>query len=212
MNWQRARSNEQIQQRVDEIVAATARLYSEHRFEEITIAMIATEAKFTRSNVYRYFKTKEEIFLELLQQDIAAWRAGISETLPAEMAALPKFSEMWVNLLLQHQRMIKLFTILYTVLEPNASLDALVHFKQSLLTELGGITAEIFPVLPFKSPDAAAEFLYAQSALAIGVYPMIDLTPKQKEALKIARLDSHPIDFKEMFTRSIESLLLGLTN
>ena len=62
MTWVRARNEEQIEQRISEIVDATARLYESHRFEEITFAMIAKEADFTRSNLYRYFATKEDIF------------------------------------------------------------------------------------------------------------------------------------------------------
>ena len=61
MTWERARSEEQIEYRVNEILKATAKLYEEHRFEEITFVMIAKEAGFTRSNLYRYFKTKEDI-------------------------------------------------------------------------------------------------------------------------------------------------------
>jgi len=61
VDWVRARSDEQIEQRINEIVDATARLYEENRFEDITFAMIAKEANFTRSNLYRYFQTKEEI-------------------------------------------------------------------------------------------------------------------------------------------------------
>jgi len=37
-------------------------------FEEITFVLIAKEAQFTRSNLYKYFNSKEEIFLEFIKQ------------------------------------------------------------------------------------------------------------------------------------------------
>jgi hypothetical protein len=40
MKWQRARSEEQKQQRISEIVNATARLYKKHSFEEISLLFI----------------------------------------------------------------------------------------------------------------------------------------------------------------------------
>ena len=77
MEWQRARSEEQKQQRVSEIIDATARLYKKHSFEEITFASIAKELKFARSNLYKYFNSKEEIFFEFLKHDIIIWRQDI---------------------------------------------------------------------------------------------------------------------------------------
>ena len=109
MNWVRARSDEQIEQRINEILEATARLYEENRFEEITFVMIADEAGFTRSNLYRYFQTKEDIFLELMKQDIAIWRADALESFADGNFSLREVAEVSVDLILKHKRMVKLF-------------------------------------------------------------------------------------------------------
>ena len=80
MKWQRARSEEQKEHRISEIVDATARLYEKHSFEEISFTLIAKEAGFTRSNLYKYFSSKEEIFLTFLIQDTRIWRAELLKT------------------------------------------------------------------------------------------------------------------------------------
>lgn len=209
MNWVRARSDKQIEQRINEITRATARLYESYRFEEITFAMIAKEADFTRSNLYRYFATREDIFLELLKFDIAEWRKEILEILPEGFVDLEKFSNTWVDLLQKHQRMVKLFTILYTQLEQSSSLKALTEFKQKLLAELALVAEFLFGKLPFLSIESATEFLYAQSFLAIGTYPMLELTSKQKQAMETVGMDTNPEYFKAIFTKSILSLLKG---
>ncbi len=67
--------------------------------------MIAKEAGFTRSNLYRYFKTKEDIFLKLLAHDITVWRKDIAVTFIEDEETLSNFSTKWVELLLKHQRM-----------------------------------------------------------------------------------------------------------
>lgn len=54
MGWECARSEEQKEERVAGIIASTARLYKMHTFEEITFVLIAKEATFTRSNLYKY--------------------------------------------------------------------------------------------------------------------------------------------------------------
>lgn len=210
MTWERARSDEQIEYRINEIVDATARLYETHRFEEITFAMIGKEANFTRSNLYRYFKNKEEIFLALLGHDIGRWRDDVLANFGEEALPVADFAVQWTNLLLQHKRMIGLFTILYTLLEPNASLEALTKFKQKMMADLGAIIEVLMQSLPIPSEDAAAEFLFTHSALAFGLYPMLALTVKQKEAMAVVGMDSDPDSFQAMLARSIESLLRGL--
>ena len=209
MDWVRARSDEQIEQRINEIMDATARLYEEHRFEDITFAMIAKEADFTRSNLYRYFQTKEDIFLELMKHDIAVWRADILENFADQNITLHEFAEISVDLILKHRRMVKLFTILFTLLEPNSSLEALTAFKRKINEEIGMVAHFLSTVLPFSSIEAAAEFISAQSSLAIGAYPMMDLTAKQKEAMQTIGMDTTLEYYKERLVHAIELLLRG---
>jgi AcrR family transcriptional regulator len=209
MTWERARSEDQIEHRTQQIVDATSQLYKIKRFEEITMAMIAREASFTRSNLYRYFRTKEEIFLELLKNDIARWRDDLLHSLPDKGITAHDFSEQWVSLMLRHERMISLFSILYTLLEPNASLESLVAFKRGTVGELGLITERLTRILPFDSTEAAADFLVAQSALAIGLYPMSRPTCKQKAAMETIGMASASEHYRVILSQSIISLVLG---
>jgi len=212
MDWVRARSDEQIEQRIKEIVNATARLYENHRFEEITFAMIAKEADFTRSNLYRYFETKEDIFLELIKHDIEDWRQDVLENFTPENKSLRELAEAWVDLALKYKRMLKLFTILFTLLERNASLEALTVFKSKINEEIGRVAQFLSTALPFPFVEAAAEYISAQSSLAIGSYPMMDLTPKQIEAMQSIGMDTSPEYYRNRLVRATELLLQGLTN
>jgi AcrR family transcriptional regulator len=211
MDWVRARSDEQIEQRIREILNATARLYEEHRFEDITFAMIAKEADFTRSNLYRYFQTKEDIFLELMKYDIAAWRVDVLENFTDRNISQNEVAESTLDLILKHERMVKLFTILFTLLEPNSSLQALTSFKRKINEEIGRVAQFLSTVFPFPSVEAAAEFLFTLSSLVIGSYPMMDLTPKQIEAMKAINMDTSPEFYKGRLLRATELLLQGFT-
>jgi AcrR family transcriptional regulator len=212
MDWVRARSDEQIEQRIHEIVDATARLYEGHRFEEITFAMIAAEANFTRSNLYRYFETREEIFLELLKNDIAAWRQDVLENFTTKNTSLHDMADAWVNLVLKRKRMVKLLTILFTLLEENSSLEALTAFKRKSTEEIDRVAKHLSTVLPFPSMEAAAEFVSTQSSLIIGAYPMLDLTAKQEEAMQAIGMDTSPGYYRKNLVHAIELLLRGLTD
>lgn len=56
-------SEELTRARRDEIVNACASLYESMSFKEITLKEIGKRTSFTRTSIYNYFQTKEEIFL-----------------------------------------------------------------------------------------------------------------------------------------------------
>ena len=55
--------------RREEIIAACRRLYETMSFKEITLKEIGQQTSFTRTSIYNYFETKEEIFLALFAQE-----------------------------------------------------------------------------------------------------------------------------------------------
>lgn len=70
-------SEELTNARKEEIVNACAALYATMSFKEITIRDIGAKTSFTRTSIYNYFQTKEEIFLALLQREHEAWIADL---------------------------------------------------------------------------------------------------------------------------------------
>ena len=68
--------------RREEIVNACAALYETMGFKEITIRDIGEKTSFTRTSIYNYFQTKEEIFLALFQREYELWREDLEAVLP----------------------------------------------------------------------------------------------------------------------------------
>ena len=66
-------SDELTQSRKDEIVSACEELYKTMSFKDITVKEIGCVTSFTRTSIYNYFSTKEEIFLALLQREYTLW-------------------------------------------------------------------------------------------------------------------------------------------
>ena len=66
-------SEELTRARREEIISACADLYETMSFKEITLKEISQKTTFTRTSIYNYFQTKEEIFLALLQREYEAW-------------------------------------------------------------------------------------------------------------------------------------------
>jgi AcrR family transcriptional regulator len=211
MEWERARSEAQKEVRMTEIVEATARLYEMQRFEDINLSSISKEANFTRSNLYKYFNTKEEIFLEFIKRDITAWRAHVVEAYDRERSySVKEFAEIWARILVTHQRFLRLHSILYTVLEKNVSVQNLVDFKRTLNDDFSALLNVICAALPACTTGKAAEFLRLQSAVASGLYAMTNTSDVQQEVLDMPEFEHFQLDFTVSFQDAVEYLLRGI--
>jgi AcrR family transcriptional regulator len=208
MTWQRARSEEQKEHRVSEIVDATARLYRKHSFEEISFALIAKEAGFTRSNLYKYFHSKEDIFLEFLRHDLVLWRKDLLKAYGGrKIRSVKTFASVWVETLSRHKRLLDLLSILNSFLEKNVTEDTLVDFKRSVNSEvqvMSGLLCKIFPTL---TPEKVGEFLELQLAAAIGLYQITNLSEIQRKVLEYPEFRHMKVDFNDYLKKAVEYLL-----
>lgn len=211
MTWERARSKEQKEQRVTEIVDATARLYRRYSFEDISFALIAKEAGFTRSNLYKYFSSKEEIFLEFLKHDIILWRKDLVKTCQRRKAwSVETFASVWVAMLSKHKRLLDLSSILHSFLEKNVCEQTLVDFKRRAIDELKVLSDLLCGMFPALSSEKAGEFLELQLAAAIGSYQITNLTEMQRKVLEYPEFRHLKVDFNRYLQRAVECLLRGL--
>jgi AcrR family transcriptional regulator len=211
MSWKRARNKEQVAVRLGEVVGACARLYGPHAFDRITMAAIAREAGWTRSNIYKYFRTREEIFLELLKLDLAAWRSDVVSRYAEGGGDLASFARSWLGLYLDHERMLGLMAILHTSIEPNCSVERLTAFRVDAMQQFARVATVLARALPFRDAAAVTDFLFAQFALLQGAYPMWNPSPRQKAAMEAAGMAAGPDYFQRVFTRSLEALLVAAT-
>ena len=72
-------SQELTNARKDEIINACEKLYQTMNFRDITIKEIGNATSFTRTSVYNYFHTKEEIFLALMQREYELWTGKLKK-------------------------------------------------------------------------------------------------------------------------------------
>jgi AcrR family transcriptional regulator len=207
MNRARARSEKQKEKRVHEIVDATARLYFKTDYEDITFASIAKEANFTRSNLYKYFRNKEEIFLEFIKYDLSEWRKDICFKLKKKKLTSRGFASLWVETILGHERLIELFTILFSSIEKKSSLENLISFKKKIFEETELLIENLLAMFPDRAPGDVLDFIYAQFSLSIGIYPMLNMSENQMEAIKRAGSAIDQAYYRKVFVNAMESLV-----
>ena len=75
----------------EKIISAATRLFSRFGLEKTTMEDIAKAAKKGKSSLYYYFKSKEEVFAEVIKKEIAGLKTAIVEAIEKEDDPYNKF-------------------------------------------------------------------------------------------------------------------------
>ena len=196
-----AGSEQLTQARREEIVDACARLYETMPFGKITLGAIGAQTSFTRTSIYNYFCTKEEIFLALLEREYAAWTKDVL-SLAAHPVAREAFPAAFAALLEERGCMLKLLSMNLYDIEAGSRLENLVEFKRVYNESLKAVCACLSAHFPASTEEDRRGFVYAFFPFLFGVYPYTNSTEKQKEAMKIAGVAAPGYDISEL-TRAL---------
>ncbi len=201
-------SPERTQARKDEIIAACEQLYQTMSFKEITLKEIGKVTSFTRTSIYNYFHTKEEIFLALLKKEYELWVEEL-ESVMAENVGLDRevFADK-IALSLEHRtQLLKIMSMNMYDMEANSRMENLVEFKrvygQSLRT-FDGLVSRYFPAM---DEEERQGFLYQFFPFVYGIYPYTAVTDKQRKAMEEAGVEFSYMSVYEMTRNCLMRLL-----
>ncbi len=207
--WRRARNPEQRAERERQILGAAERLFAGLPYERVTMQMVARETGISQSNLYRYFSTREEMFLRLFTEDLRRWLEDILTSLGSGLS-VSAFSERWTGILLRHERLLELHPHLALSLERNASETVYRNAKRSFLALIERGLPVLKAALPFRDDRDVLAFLETHLALTAGLFPMSKYSPMQRSVLLDPELSPLKIDFAIAYRNTIETYLNGL--
>jgi len=90
------RKKERLARR-NQILKAARKLFFDKGFKSITIDHIARKAELSKGAVYLYFKSKEEIYIQILLADINKFSQKVNSPLNTQMTASALLKEFCVN-------------------------------------------------------------------------------------------------------------------
>ena len=192
-------SEELTNARKEEIINACASLYETMGFKEITIGDIGGRTSFTRTAIYNYFQTKEEIFLALLQREHEAWIADLEAVFQTHAALTAgEFADVIAHTLERRECMLKLESMNLYDMEGNSRMENLVAFKNVYARAIETVSRGLERFFPAMTAQDVQEFIYAFFPFLFGVYPYAVPTEKQREAMERARMDQAPHSIYEL--------------
>ncbi|QMU70816.1 TetR/AcrR family transcriptional regulator [Streptacidiphilus sp. P02-A3a] len=217
MTFQRARSEEQREIRRRAILDTAAAMLNEMPVADVSLNELSRRVGLAKSNVLRYFESREAVLLELLDDAMGSWLAELAQQLAAgiEPHAAPEvragqLAEILSRSLAGRLVLCDLFGAQGGVLEHNVSVEVVKRHKRSSLTRLTAMAELVCHHLP-ELGDGAQLFclmsLVSAGALSAYVPPPPSLLAAYADdpALSALHLDLH-----DALRISFTSTLLGV--
>lgn len=201
-------SKELTESRKEEIIAACAELYKTMSFKDITIKEIGNATSFTRTSIYNYFQTKEEIFLALLQKEYELWNDSLRQIRKEnEKMNVSEFADALAHSLEKRENLLKIMSMNHYDMEENSRIERLTDFKivygQSL-TEMRNCLDKFFTEMTDRDKQ---DFIYSFFPFMFGIYPYTRVTDKQKEAMRQANVNYVYMSIYEITYAQVKKLL-----
>src|SRR5487761_2382940 len=178
LTFQRARKPAEISLRREAILAAAAALFDEAGPEGAGLNAIAARAGFTKSNVYRYFESREAVLLSLFVADfeglVGDLEASLAEVAPGDLAAVARVS---AAAFLRRPRLCQLLGMLASVLERNVSEAGVLALKTAMLEMSTRIATALSRALPGLSFDDCAWVASVTGTFVSGLWPVANPNP-----------------------------------
>ncbi|MFE2546254.1 TetR/AcrR family transcriptional regulator [Actinacidiphila glaucinigra] len=212
--FQRARSAEQREIRKQAIIDAATQLLAEMPVGEISLRELSRRVGLSKTNVVRYFETREAVFFELLNRSLTQWIEELPAELPtagAQGAASPEaVTYALARSLARRSLLCDLLSALGSELERNLSVEAAREFKLAHGRLLGTLADLVQRNITALTPAAARELVSLTVVCTAGLWPFAHPSEAVAEAQRTPELADTRVDFAERLGRTLHVAVTGL--
>ena len=194
--------------RKEEIINACEKLYRNNNFKDITIKSIGEETTFSRTSIYNYFQTKEEIFLALLKREYERWMDDLNEMYEKNSDMTKEiFADKLAQTIAKRKNLLKLLSMNMYDMEENSRMEELIEFKKAYGEAIKMVKKCVDKFFKEISNDKRDEFVFLFFPLMYGIYPYAEVTEKQQQAMEIADVPFKYLSIYEITCKGILKLL-----
>ncbi|HAE44934.1 MAG TPA: TetR family transcriptional regulator [Lachnospiraceae bacterium] len=194
--------------RREEIVNACEKLYKTMSFKDITLKEIGKVTTFTRTSIYNYFQTKEEIFLALFEREYDRWNEELEEIFEEnEVLTREQLADKIAVSLENRKQLLKLLAMNNYDMEANSRPERLIAFKTAYGKSMKNVRRLLERFCPDMSDNDIQEFIYVFFPFMFGIYPYTQATEKQREAMEKADVNFVHQSVYELTSICIRKLL-----
>jgi AcrR family transcriptional regulator len=216
--FQRARSEEQREARRQAILGAAAAMLAEMPVAEVTLNELSRRAGLAKSNVLRYFESREAVLLELLDSAWQDWLAQLDKDLADAVVAgdpVPSRADQLAaavaDSLAARPMLCDLISAQAAVLERNVSPQVAAQYKRASIAGISALGALLLRSVPELGEPDAFRLAGAAVMTTAAVWPHT-----QPSAAMLAAYAADPVlaamrlDFTATLREVLEVLTAGL--
>jgi AcrR family transcriptional regulator len=197
------------------ILTSAREMLAEKNVADISLRELSGRIGLAKSNVLRYFDSREAIFLEILDEEFAAWLAELEARLGRPRASKANYTnEIRVatavaDSLLERQLLCELLSSMAGVLERNISFDFARDFKARAVGRITELAQLVAGQLPWLSREFTEFFAEAALTLVAGMYPFSVPTEPVRAAIAELGLPDPGERFGEGLRIGLVTWLIG---
>lgn len=223
-HFQRARSPEQRETRRRAILDAAAAMMAEMPVADISLRELSRRVGLAKSNVLRYFESREEVFLELLDSGWTEWLAALARELQA-LPALPAglgadsaetrqrvdaIAEAMARSLADRPLLCELASVTANVLERNVSVPVARRFKIAAMNSMAVLQKLLRDHLPGLDEASVEQFTAASSVMVAGLWPLANPPSTVVAAYEDPTLAAARVGFEDGLRAFLTAQLTGV--
>jgi len=178
----------------------------------IHMAGVAAEAGLAKGTLYLYFRTKEELFLALLERALEHWLDALDAAFTAGQGWMPAsaLADLFARSLAQRPLLRHLLARQGPVLEYNLDPERALRFKWRVVGRLASTGTLLERRTVFLRPGDGTRLLLTLQALAAGIQSLAEPAPVVAGVLDAPGLEVLRIDFAREYRSAAGALLTGL--
>jgi TetR/AcrR family transcriptional regulator len=208
----RARSPEDKAARRQAVLDEAWRLFQRLPWSGLTMAQVARGVGLSKAALYRYFDTKETLFLAVAEAQLRGWLVELGAKLDG--LRRPSSAEQLAGVLCAslawRPAMARLLALLHVELEHNLAPAEALRFKRALHALLSEFGLQLARAAGLASAEAGLKAALYLHALIIGLWQMSDPPPQVARLLAAGGLEVLRVDFQPALQHGATALLRGL--
>jgi AcrR family transcriptional regulator len=215
--FQRARSEEQRELRRQAILTTAAAMLTEMPVAQVSLNELSRRVGLAKSNVLRYFESREAVLLELLDSAWQAWLAGLDRDLAAVDPGAPpaergdQLAAVLASSLASRPVLCDLISAQAAVLEHNLSPEVAAEYKHAAIANVTSLARLVDGRLPELGEHDAFRFAAATVMVTGAVWTHAKPSPAMLAAYEAdPDLAALRLDFLATLSEVLEVLIAGL--
>jgi AcrR family transcriptional regulator len=208
-SFQRARQPAQIEERKEAILHTALILFQKNGLENVSLTDIAREVGLAKSNIYRYFESREHIYLVVLQRLAARFEQRLYPPLEKlkGKGTVAKVADIVTEAYIASPEYGELITVVNSVLEKRLTPPLVINFRAVFLERRKRLSAVLASALPGVTAEKMLPFTLHIFLHVPGLWTFCYPRPDSEKLLNEPKHRHLKFDFRQEMTLFLHAIL-----